>query len=159
MYTQDTFDCPCLSEQQKELIDQGFHLLDHVRQHGETFKDFSFVVFPFAKAYEGYLKELFLKTGLITKEDYFSKHFRIGKVMSPSLTERLRTSSVYKKICERSGCDLSEAIWFTWRKSRNEVFHYFPDNYKEITLKEAEERIQMILETVKKSCEELSSKS
>ena len=152
---QKNFSCPSLTPEQKNLFNEGFHLLEHVKAHKDEFSDYSFIVFPFAKAYEGYLKGFFLDKGLISRDDFYSRHFRIGKAMSPSLGARLRPGSVYKKICDRFGCDLSEEIWQTWKKGRNEVFHYFADNVKALSLAEAEERIQMILKTVRKTCEEL----
>ncbi|KXK09261.1 MAG: hypothetical protein UZ22_OP11002001140 [Microgenomates bacterium OLB23] len=50
-----------ISEGQKDLIDEGLHLLEHAENsHDENLHDYSFVVFPFAKAYEGFLKQVFL---------------------------------------------------------------------------------------------------
>ncbi|KXK07687.1 MAG: hypothetical protein UZ21_OP11001000909 [Microgenomates bacterium OLB22] len=49
-----------LSLEEEELFSQGFHLLNHVYTiQQDAFTDYSFVVFPFAKAYEGYLKRIF----------------------------------------------------------------------------------------------------
>src|SRR5687768_17572852 len=44
-----------LSQNQKDLILEGDYLLNDVVKHSSYhFKDYSFVVFPYAKAYEGY---------------------------------------------------------------------------------------------------------
>lgn len=138
-----------ISEGQNDLLDEGSHLLSYVyAENTDTFDDYSFIVFPFAKAYEGFLKQVFFDAGYITRRDYYSQHFRVGKVLSPNLVRKLGNQSVYKKICDRSGCDLSEKIWYTWKKGRNEVFHYFPHNLHSLSLQEARDIIKIIVETM-----------
>jgi hypothetical protein len=138
-----------LPENQLELIEQGYYVLETIgADRNEKFSDYAFVVFPFAKVYEGFLKKIFLDAGYITREDYLSKYFRIGKVMSPNLRHRLGKESVYKKICDHVGCELSERIWKTWTRGRNQVFHFFPDNLRSLNLQEAEELIQGIIQTM-----------
>ena len=94
----------------------------------KEFDDYSFVVFPAAKAYEGFLKKLFLDMGFITQEDYFGKHFRIGKALNPSLEKDLRREGVYDKIIKYcQGHELADNLWNTWKMSRNLIFHWFPN--------------------------------
>ncbi len=93
-------------------------------QGSKVFHDYSFVVFPAAKAYEGFLKKMFLDLGFITNEDYLGKRFRIGKALNPFLEERLRDrESVYDQNCKilwwqgfsRSLCGMlgpTEGTWF-----------------------------------------------
>ena len=66
----------------------------------KEFDDYSFIVFPAAKAYEGFLKKLFLELNFISEEDYYGKHFRIGKALNPSLPKELRRDGVYDKIVQ-----------------------------------------------------------
>ncbi len=135
-----------LPDEHMDLIRQGFYILDFVLEDREKkFEDYSFVVFPFAKMYEGFLKKIFLDAGYITREDYLSKHFRIGRVMSPHLKHKLRKQSVYGKICDEVGCELSEEIWNTWTFARNQVFHFFPENVRSLTLKEAQDLIDALI--------------
>lgn len=140
-----------LSQGQKDLIEEGQYLLEEIIKHEKySFKDYSFLVFPFAKAYEGFLKQIFLEIGFITHDEYTSDHFRLGKVLSPHLVARLGGRSVYKKICDQSGVDLADQIWDTWKIGRNQVFHYFPHNLRSLTLSEAEEittKIGLTMET------------
>lgn len=146
-----------LTDSELDLIKGGYYLLQFVgadREH--KFSDYSFVVFPFAKAYEGFLKKIFLDAGYISREDYLSKYFRIGKVMSPNMTRRLGKDSVYKKICDHIGCDLSDRIWKTWTRGRNQVFHFFPENLRSFTLQEAEELANGIVETMEAVVEEIN---
>jgi hypothetical protein len=116
------------------------------------FHDFSFVVFPAAKAYEGFLKKLFLELNFITEEDYYGKHFRIGKALNPSLEKELRREGVYDKIVNYcGGKDLADTLWETWKESRNLIFHWFPNEKNTITLSEAGERIEMITHAIDQS--------
>jgi hypothetical protein len=113
------------------------------------FHDYSFVVFPAAKAYEGFLKKLFLDLKLITEEDYYGKHFRIGKALNPSLPKELRREGVYDKIVQHcQGEKLANKLWEAWRLSRNLTFHWFPNEKNAITLAEAGERIEMIINVI-----------
>ena len=145
-----------MGEDIQKLFKTSDFIYDQVRQWGadlpggkQEFDDFSFVVFPAAKAYEGFLKKLFLDMGLITENDYFGKHFRIGKALNPSLPKELRNESVYFKIIDRCGSkELAEKMWDTWRLSRNLTFHWFPNEKNAITLDEAGERIAMIIDTI-----------
>lgn len=113
------------------------------------FNDYSFLVFPAAKAYEGFLKKLFLDLGFITHEDYYGKRFRVGKALNPALEERYWDESVYQKIVALKGNNfLAEKLWETWRLGRNLVFHWFPDEKNVLSYEEGIRRIEMILETI-----------
>lgn len=130
----------------KELLKESFMLVEMAGVWKEKFRDYAFVVFPAAKAYEGFLKKVFLEMGFITEEDYFGKRFRIGKALNPSLEPQFRSESIYDKLVAH--CDgklLANQLWETWRQSRNLVFHWFPKERNAISLVEAKERIEMIL--------------
>ncbi|OGK38192.1 hypothetical protein A3F32_00420 [Candidatus Roizmanbacteria bacterium RIFCSPHIGHO2_12_FULL_42_10] len=149
-----------LPEDQLALINQSFMLL-HNANSDKTHKydDYSFTVFPIAKAYEGFLKMIFLQSGYISRADFLSKYFRIGKVMSPNLRKRLGNNSIYEKICRSVGCELSDMIWKAWKRGRNQVFHYFPNNVQAITLQEAEDIINTMVKTMETVVEELRLQS
>lgn len=148
-----------LSQAQKDLILEGQFLMDKIIKEGKyNFKDYSFLVFPFAKAYEGFLKKIFLDVGFISRLDYISDHFRLGKVLSPKLVEKLADRSVYQKIIGFAGVDLAEKIWDTWKIGRNQVFHYFPHNLKSLTFFEAEKIINKIIETMEEAVSKLKIK-
>lgn len=118
------------------------------------FDDYAFVVFPAAKAYEGFLKKMFLDLGFINDEDYFGKHFRIGKSLNPSLPREVRRDEVYGKIVKYcGGHELADDLWETWRVCRNLTFHWFPDQKNAITLLEAIGRVEMIINAIDKSFE------
>lgn len=116
------------------------------------FHDFSFVVFPAAKAYEGFLKKLFLELNFITEDDYYGKHFRIGKALNPSLEKELRREGVYDKLVKYcGGQELADTLWDTWKESRNLIFHWFPNEKNTITLIEAGQRLDMIAQAMDRS--------
>lgn len=132
-----------LSLTQKDLILEGKYLVDIIKPH--RFKDYSFMVFPFAKAYEGYLKQLFLDVGFITHESYISDHFRVGKYLSPHMIEKLNGESVYVQISEKISPDLAHDIWNVWKKGRNQVIHYYPHNFKRLSYNDSVSMIEDIL--------------
>lgn len=151
---------------QKLLLSSEF-LLQVVRSWGadlpggtKEFNDYSFIVFPAAKAYEGFLKKLFLDSGFIDQNDYFGKQFRIGKALNPFLPAHLRKESVYDKIVNFcGGKDLADKLWETWKEGRNLVFHWFPNEKNTINLKEAEDRINMIISAMDAAFEECRIKA
>lgn len=110
--------------------------------------DYSFLVSPISKAYEGYLKDFFLKTGIIDNYNYQSDRFRVGKTLNPSL--RYKRFSIYQKLSNlhEEGEKLAEKLWTAWKYGRNEIFHYFPNNLKKLSREEAEERISMLLNAI-----------
>jgi hypothetical protein len=137
-----------LDQDIRELLLESYRLAQMSSKWKDEFHDYSFIVFPAAKAYEGYLKKLFLDMGFITKEDYWGKRFRIGKALNPSLEKRLRRKeSVYDKIVEFCGDSrLADELWDVWKNSRNLIFHWFPDEKNNLNYNEAIERLQKIVD-------------
>src|SRR3989344_8693578 len=139
----------------QELLMESFFLIDALQSPGKlatsqarlAFRDYAFVVFPAAKAYEGFLKTLFLDLGFISDEDFYGKRFRVGKALNPSLDRRLREKEgVYDKLvnfCQ--GKELADELWDTWKMSRNLLFHWFPHEKNAISFEEANQRIEKIL--------------
>ncbi len=141
-----------LSQNQKDLILEGNYLMnDVIKHHNYSFKDYSFLIFPFAKAYEGYLKQLFRDVGFISHLDYISDHLRLGKLMSPNLIDRLGDRSLYKLIKQNATAELADRIWDTWKIGRNQVFHYFPHNIRGVGFQEAENIINQIITTMREA--------
>ncbi len=150
----------------QKLIATSNFLLEAVKSWGgdlpggqKEFHDYSFVVFPAAKAYEGFLKKLFIDLKFITEEDYYGKRFRIGKALNPSLEKELMKEGVYNKIVDHcGGQDLADVLWETWKQSRNLVFHWFPNEKNTLTLIEAGERTEMIVNAIDKAFKECGIK-
>lgn len=136
-----------LSGHQEELINDVEIILKRL-QISDPISDFSFLVSPIAKAYEGFLKDFFLKIGIISDDEYESDRFRVGKTLNPSL--RYKRFSVYQKLSDyhEKGEELAETLWDAWKFGRNEIFHYFPNNYKSLSQNEAEDRIGLLLRAI-----------
>ena len=138
-----------LADEIKGLIVDGEHLLTLVEKSPiKGVSDYSFLVFPFAKAYEGFLKRLFLDLDMVTEDEYYGEHIRIGKVLDPFYREK--DKSVYEKIKKHTqgGRELSEKLWYAWRHGRNQVFHYFPHNFRKLDYEEAFELVGRFAEAM-----------
>lgn len=128
-----------LTEELQDLIDTGEVVATFVHDHRGEAKiyDYSFIVFSFSKAYEGFLKKLFLDMGLIKEHEYYGDEIRIGRILSPDLLEEKQ--NVFLRVCNKSeyGVNLSRKLWDVWKRGRNLVFHYFPHNFRKLTYAEA----------------------
>ena len=140
------------SQTQKDLILEGQYLMNNVvRNNDYQFKDYSFLVFPFAKAYEGFLKQLFKDIKFISHLDYISDHLRLGKLMSPHIEFKLGDRSLYKKMREKVSVEFAEMVWSSWKLGRNQIFHYFPHNTKAISFTEAEKIVGKLIEAMEEA--------
>jgi len=135
---------------QQSLIKQSFYLLDWVKKHKEKFYDYSFIVMPAAKAYEGFLKQLFFDLKLISQRQLEGDFFRVGKALNPELEhiKRLRRQYLYDEISQKCGEKTAELLWQTWKKCRNRLFHYFAKEQQIFTLEESEERLEQIVKAI-----------
>jgi hypothetical protein len=79
-----------LTKDLQDLVYSSIFLAERADSWGYAHSDYSFVVFPMAKAYEGFLKKFFLDMGFISEGDYLGTHFRIGKALNPHLEDHLR---------------------------------------------------------------------
>lgn len=135
-----------LSPAQRDLACAGQFLIDdRLRHPNSDIHDYSYLVFPYAKLYEGFLKQLLRDLGIITPFDYVSTHFRIGKVLSPNLARRLGQRSAYRQLQKSYGMALATDLWEAWREGRNAVFHYFPHAIQALSESEALVRIDMLI--------------
>lgn len=135
-----------LNDEQDQLLTDIQNIFKSLSQN--HINDYSFIVAPAAKAYEGYLKDFFLDLDIIDRYSYESDRFRVGKTLNPSL--RYKRYSIYKKLADlhQDGEELAEKLWNAWKLGRNEIFHYFPGNIKKLDRAEAEERINLILKAI-----------
>lgn len=126
-----------LGENLQGLVSDGEILLDDVANHNNEISDYSYLVFPFSKAYEGFLKKLFLDLKLIDKNEFYGDEVRIGRILNPSFKNEDRNvySRIPRHIPDR---DLSDYLWTVWKNGRNLVFHYYPHNFRKLSFRDAQ---------------------
>lgn len=141
-----------LNSWQKELVRTSLELFAREERMHSTFTDYSFVVFPMAKCYEGFLKDFFYKTGLINKVMYLDKRFRIGRALNPDMhPDRQDEQWVFGRLSEMCSPELARQFWETWLTCRNQVFHYFPDKEKRMTLLDASESLERMANSMEQA--------
>ncbi len=141
---------------QKELVMISLELFSREERLSSHFTDYSFVVFPMAKAYEGFLKKVFYDWGFISHTMYIDKRFRVGRALNPDVNpERQDDRWIFGKMAQSCGNDVARFTWDTWLECRNQVFHYFPDNQKKLSLADAGRKIEMMALAMEKimACE------
>lgn len=133
-----------LTPHQQNLLSDVETILEKINLNDKIY-DYAFFVAPISKAYEGFLKDFFLKIGIISEEEYESDRFRVGKTLNPSL--RYKRFSVFQKLTDihQDGEELAEELWNAWKFGRNEIFHYFPGVSQDLSRNEAEDRINLLL--------------
>jgi hypothetical protein len=137
---------------QKEMVQISLELYSREERLKSSFSDYSFVVFPMAKAYEGFLKSFLYNSGLITREMYSDKHFRIGRSLNPDMNPNRRDEQwVYQALSDLCSSEMARLLWNTWLECRNQIFHFFPDNQKRLTLLEAGQRIEQIAAAIEQA--------
>ena len=143
-----------MSPEQQSLARDGKLLIaDHLQHPNEKIGDYSYLVFPFSKLYEGFLKQLFRDLKIISENDYRSDHYRIGRSLSPNLVNRLGENSAYGEVERRYGKELADRLWYAWKEGRNLVFHYFPHNFRALDFKSAEGLIHLIYSAMEDAIE------
>ncbi len=119
-----------------------------VEQHTD-FVDYSYIVFMMAKVYEGFLKRYFLQLGLISKDQYYDRRFRIGRALNPDVSQRHQDEHwLFDDVAHECGEDVARQLWETWLKSRNHIFHFFPDKDDSLSLSEAREHMEKITQAM-----------
>lgn len=121
----------------KGLIEDGEKLLEDAKKYPAKVSDYSYLVFPFSKAYEGFLKKFLLDLKLIKDDEYYGDDIRIGKILNPYYIKEHQ--NVFNKVCEKSddGKQVAHRLWKIWKRGRNQVFHYFPHNFRKLDYKES----------------------
>jgi hypothetical protein len=137
---------------QKELVRVSVELFSREERLNSSFTDYSFLVFPMAKAYEGFLKSFLYNTGLITREVYLDRHFRIGRALNPDVhPDRRDEWWLFDRVAQICGTKMGRLLWDTWLECRNQIFHYFPDDTKQLSLEEATKKIEMMVSTMEQA--------
>lgn len=134
-----------LHERHRMLIEVAYELYNREQENPGLFVDYSFIVFPIAKAYEGFLKLYFYDLELIDKKTYEGKRFRIGRALNPDVYREQRDEDwLYDDLVQLCGEAVARDLWETWLECRNRVFHFFPLSENKLTLEQAKERIDQV---------------
>jgi len=106
--------------------------------------DYSFIAFPAAKAFEGYLKKLLIKLRLIKKSELKKDPFKtIGYLLNSEKFE--------KKVRDKRFRHIPKEVQVEWDKSRNYILHYDIDKIPKISKEDTDVRISAILKIIKES--------
>ena len=143
-----------LKSPEKDLISEAFFLLGQAKESSRVLPDYSYVVFPAVKAYEGFIKRFLYQIGLISEEKYRGDFFRLGKALNPELEPRMRDECLFDELGNYfDDREFALRLWHTWKECRNKLVHYFPHRLDMITLKESEEKLKMVVTTIKEVVE------
>ena len=135
---------PC----QRALIDTSLRLLDK-KQELAGLPDYSFLVFPMAKTYEGFLKQIFFDLGLIDRQTFEGRRFRIGRALNPDIRNHQRDEDwLYDDVVRAFGEPIARDLWNVWLECRNHVFHYFPDCKQSVSWSVAEAKLTMMIDAM-----------
>ncbi len=152
-----------LTPWQRELVDTSIQLLEifEAPQSPLSLSDYGCVVFPMAKAFEGFLKKFFLDLGLITPELYNSKKFRIGRAFNPDVHQGQRDLFwIYDDVARACDQAVARELWDAWLVGRNQVFHYFPDEKGRLSLADAKRRVLAMSDAMQHAvmCEQITDR-
>lgn len=132
-----------LSIDQQNLATTAYALLEQGER--EQVSDYSYVVFPMAKAYEGFLKKYFFELGLISMQTYESRRFRVGRAFNPDLNSTQQDDLwIFDDVARMCGLALAREMWDAWIECRNQVFHYFPLQNRALSLAQADAKLQQL---------------
>lgn len=127
------------------------HFLLHREKNSDyvySFDDYSFVVLPAAKSYEGVLKKILVHIGLVTEQELLENPGMALNSYFDPVNNKSISSSLKDKARDRA---VPHIIYSTYQECRNEILHY--DSYRDnkITLDDAEFYIKRIDDAISKA--------
>lgn len=132
-----------LTQWQQQLVEVTGKLINKYEDGDQEYLvDYSFLVFPMAKAYEGFLKKLLFDFSLIDQQTYEGKLFRIGRALNPHIpSDQHDEYWLYDDLAKYCSKDTADKIWKAWLYCRNRVFHFFPKDTGLLTYNQAIEKV------------------
>lgn len=131
-----------MNDRHKMLVETAVMLYEREVNLKSNLDDYSFIVFPMSKAYEGFLKRSFFDLGIIDKSTFEGKRFRIGKALNPDMYESQRDKYwLFDDIEQMCGKELARELWNAWLECRNRIFHFYVKNDNVISLETAGEKL------------------
>lgn len=136
---------PFLTSWQKQLVEVAGKLIRQAQKKEEYLVDYSYLVFPMSKAYEGFLKKFLYDFKLINKSTYEGKRFRIGRALNPDVAKQQRDQYwLYDDIARLCSDQTAQQLWDAWLFCRNRVFHFFPKDKGLLTLGQAIHKVERV---------------
>lgn len=130
------------------LVNQSLTLLRQAQRAPEQFDNYDYVVFPFAKAYEPFLKTYLYNLGLISERVYYSKKFSLGRALNPDVHLEQRDENWYfDDLVKKCGEKVAREIWQTWLL-RNQLFHLYPGEIHQLSLPQAAAAIDKFIRAI-----------
>lgn len=143
-----------LESWQRQLLEDSLKAARVWQDNPVLLTDYAQIVFPASKAYEGFLKMYLFKLGLISKETYRSKRFRIGRSLNPDVYPNQRDEWwLYDDVEQQCGKAVARQLWNAWLDCRNRLFHYFPAHPVQLSYLEALESLRTIGITMSEAVE------
>lgn len=134
-----------LTAWQKQLVEVAEDLVKQFQAEKDGLADYSFLVFPMSKAYEGFLKKFLFDLNLIDQHTYEGRRFRIGRALNPDVSRQQRDQYwLYDDVARLCSPKTAREIWTTWLECRNRVFHYFPKDDGLLTFDQAVAKIEKV---------------
>ncbi|PIR61843.1 MAG: hypothetical protein COY81_03425 [Candidatus Pacebacteria bacterium CG_4_10_14_0_8_um_filter_43_12] len=134
-----------LPKEQQKLLELSIVLYERERQLASQLTDYSFIIFPVAKAYEGFLKQYLLQIELISQTTFEGRRFRIGRSLNPDVRYDQRDQYwLYDDVARLCGEKLAHDLWEAWLSCRNRIFHYFPLHNVTLTLAEVGDKLGLL---------------
>ncbi|MCB9813368.1 MAG: hypothetical protein H6772_03100 [Pseudomonadales bacterium] len=139
-----------MNDRHRRLVRTAVDLYEREYELKSDLEDYSFIVFPMSKAYEGFLKTSFLDLRIIDIKTYEGKRFRIGKALNPDVHENQRDKYwLFDDLEQICGVELARDLWETWLQCRNRVFHYYVNDDNIISLDEAGNKLMQLSNSMK----------
>ena len=134
-----------LTKWQKQLVEVVEDLVKRHQPEKDGLADYSFLVFPMSKAYEGFLKKFLFDLNLIDQDIYEGRRFRIGRALNPDVSRQQRDKYwLYDNVAHLCSPETAREMWTTWLECRNRVFHYFPKDDGLLTFDQAVAKIEKV---------------
>ncbi len=109
-----------------DLKEDSYKLYNRYSEMHSPLSDYSFIVFPLAKAYEGILKKILVKTGVLTEAELLQNpNITINRFYNP-----LEKGAIYQTLKDKTRDKvIPHVIFSVYQECRNQILHY--DQYRD----------------------------
>lgn len=140
---------PLLDENGRRLVMLSVTLYERELRMKSTLQGYSFLVFPMAKAFEGFIKLYLKQLGLLNRPDYNDSKFRIGRALNPDISEQHKDEWwLYDDVVRSCGEKVARDLWDAWVQCRNRVFHYYFNQESEMNLDQATKKLEQMAQAM-----------